>query len=229
MSIGDGSIGEQGWIELAAADGHRLRAYRSVARGEEIGRVIVAPEIFGINRHIRGVCDRFAAAGYTALAPDLFERAERAVELGYDSDGIQRGRDLRGRMADDGVLADVAAALAALGGDGSAALAGFCWGGTVAWMAASRLPLRAAVGYYGGEIGNHLDLTPRMPALLHFGEQDHAIPLSVADGVRDRHPAVAVHLYPAGHGFNCDERGSFHPESAALALQRTLGLLRAVF
>ena len=217
------------WVELQAADGHRFRAFQAAAKGEEIGRLIVVPEIFGINRHIRGVCEGFAAEGYTVIAPDLFERAERAVELAYDDAGIQRGRDLKGRVSNDAALQDIAAALTHLGGAGYAALVGYCWGGSLAWMAASRLPVRAAIGYYGGDIGNRLDDTPCAPTLLHFGEQDHGIPLSVAEGVRARHPAVAVHLYPAGHGFNCDERGSFHPQSAALALRRTLGLLRAVF
>lgn len=218
---------DSGWVELTADDGHRFRAYRAAAKGAEIGRLIVAPEIFGINRHIRGVCDGFAAAGYSVLAPDLFERAERAVELAYDEAGVQRGIAIKGRIADTDALADVEAALARLGGD--AALVGYCWGGSLAWMAASRLPVRASIGYYGGAIAKHLDEVPRVPTLLHFGEQDHAIPLEVAEGVKARHPAVPVHLYPAGHGFNCDERGSFHRDSADLARARTLGLLRAVF
>jgi len=218
---------DSGWVEVSAEDGHRLRAYRAAARGDEIGRLIVAPEIFGINRHIRAVCDGFAAEGYTVLAPDLFARAERAVELAYDDAGIQRGRAIKGRIADQDALKDVRAALGHLGGD--AALIGYCWGGSIAWAAAARLPLRAAIGYYGGDIGKHLDEAPRILTMLHFGEKDHAIPPEVAEGVKARHPAVPVHLYPAGHGFNCDERGSFHPQSAALALRRTLGLLRAVF
>ncbi|MCG5240967.1 dienelactone hydrolase family protein [Azospirillum doebereinerae] len=220
-------MSESGWVELRAGDGHGLRAYKAVAKGGEVGRLVVAPEIFGINRHIRSVCDGFAADGFTVIAPDLFERAERAVELPYDEMGVQRGIAIKGRISDEQALADIAAALEHLGGD--AAMVGYCWGGSLAWMAASRLPLRAAVGYYGGAIAQHLDEAPRAPTLLHFGEQDHAIPLTVAEGVRARNPAVPVHVYPAGHGFNCDERGSYHPQSAALARLRTLGLLRAVF
>ncbi|PWC35829.1 alpha/beta fold hydrolase [Azospirillum sp. TSO35-2] len=218
-----------GWVTLQARDGHRLRAYHAPARIEEIGRLIVAPEIFGINRHIRSVCDGFALQGFTTLAPDLFDRAERGVELDYDDAGIQRGIALKGAVSTADALADIAAALAHLGGDGAAAIVGYCWGGSIAWAAASVLPVRAAIGYYGGEIGKTLDAAPRVPTLLHFGEQDHAIPMTVAEGVRSRYPWVPVHSYPAGHGFNCDERGSFHPESAVLALRRTLGLLRAVF
>jgi len=218
-----------GWIELTAADGHRMRAYRAPAKGEEIGRLIVAPEIFGINHHIRSVCDGFAQQGFTTVAPDLFDRADRGVELPYDDAGIQRGIALKGAVATADALQDIAASLAHLGGDGTAAIVGYCWGGSLAWASAAVLPVRAAIGYYGGEIGKTLDSAPRVPTLLHFGEQDHAIPLSVAEGVKARYPWVPVHLYPAGHGFNCDERGSFHPESAVLALRRTVGLLRAVF
>lgn len=216
-----------GWMRLRAADGHGFRAYHVPARGEEIGCILLAPEIFGINRHIRAVCDGFAADGYRVIAPDLFERAEPTVELAYDDAGVARGRALKGRVSTDDALLDLAAGLDALGG--AAAMVGYCWGGSLTWAAAARLPLRAAIGYYGGDIGKNLDDSPRAPTLLHFGEQDHAIPLSVAEAVRARHPTVAVHLYPAGHGFNCDERASHHPASAALARTRTLGLLRAVF
>lgn len=223
------SENERGWITLQAEDGHQFRAYHAPAQGTEIGRIVLAPEIFGINHHIRAVCDGFAADGYRVIAPDLFERTEPAVELPYDKAGVERGIALKGQVATDAALLDLAAALVQLGGDGAAAVVGYCWGGSLAWAAALRLPLRAAVVYYGGDIGNHLDDAPRVPTLLHFGEQDHAIPLAVANGVRGRHPTAAVHLYPAGHGFNCDERGSFHADSAALARLRTLGLLRAVF
>ncbi|MBP2303566.1 dienelactone hydrolase family protein [Azospirillum picis] len=223
------SDAKAGWVELQAGDGHRLRAYHAEAVGEELGRLIVAPEIFGINHHIRGVCDGLARQGFTALAPDLFDRAERGVELPYDDAGIQRGIALKGQVSNEAALSDIAAALAFLGGDRRAAIVGYCWGGSLAWAAASALPVRAAIGYYGGDIGNRLADAPRVPTLLHFGEQDHAIPLSVAEEVRARYPWVPVHTYPAGHGFNCDERGSYHRQSAELALRRTLGLLRAVF
>lgn len=220
---------DSAWVNLTSADGHRLRAFQARPRGTEKGRLLVVQEIFGVNRHIRSVCERYAEDGYLTLAPALFDRVEHDVELAYDESGIQRGRALMGAVPMDSAIVDVEAALGHLGGSGSAAIVGYCWGGTIAWAAASRLPLRAAIAYYGGGIGNRLDEAPRMPALLHFGEQDHAIPLSVADGVRERHPGAIVHLYPAGHGFNCDERASFHRESAGLAYRRSLGLLQAVF
>lgn len=222
---------DSAWLDLTAADGHRFRGFQARPQGEEKGRLLVIQEIFGVNHHIRSVCEGYAAEGYRTLAPALFDRAERDVELGYDEAGIQRGRSLKDRLAIEDALRDAAAALAVLDGGGAptAAIVGFCWGGTVAWAAAAHLPVRAAIGYYGGGIGDRLDEAPRVPTLLHFGEHDHAIPLSVAEGVRARHPSAITHLYPAGHGFNCNERGSFHPDSAALARRRTLGLLQAVF
>lgn len=224
------TIGATGaWTHLTASDGHRLTAYEARPVGPEKGRLLIVQEIFGINSHIRRVCDGYAADGYRTLAPALFDRAQRGVELPYDEAGVQRGRELMGAVSVDDALTDVAAGLAHLGGAEGAAIAGYCWGGTIAWAAASRLPVRAAVAYYGGGIGNRLDEAPRAPVLLHFGETDHAIPLTVAEAVRQRHPAAITHLYPAGHGFNCDERASYDAASAALAKRRTLGLLQAVF
>lgn len=227
-SIDNSSI-DGGWLDLTASDGHRLRGFEAKPRGTEKGRILVIQEIFGVNNHIRNVVKDYAAEGYRALAPALFDRAERDVELAYDDAGIQRGRGIMGKLSIDDALKDVEAALKHLGGDGSAAIVGYCWGGTIAWVAASQLGVRAAIGYYGGGIANRLDDAPRAPTLLHFGDQDHAIPLTVAEDVRKRHPSTIVHIYPAGHGFNCGERGSYHAESAALAKRRTLGLLQAVF
>ncbi len=217
------------WVTLQAADGHRLKAYRVDAVGAERGRLVLVQEIFGVNRHIRSVCDGYAADGYTVIAPAMFDRIEEGVELGYDEEGIARGRAIMTRIPFDTALLDVAAALEQIGGAGAAAVAGYCWGGSVAWLAASRLPVRAAIAYYGGQIGNHLDEAPRAPTMLHFGETDHAIPLTVAEGVRSRYPLALTHLYAAGHGFNCDERASYDAESAALARRRSLGFLAAVF
>lgn len=218
-----------GLITLRADDGHELAGYLARPAGEPRGAVVVVQEIFGVNRHIRNVCDRYAAAGWTALAPALFDRVERGVELAYDPPGIERGKEIMGQIAMDTALADVGAALAHLGAPGSAAVVGFCWGGSLAWLAAARLPVRAAVGYYGGQIGRHVGLAPQAPVLLHFGEKDTAIPLSVAEDVRAAHPAVMVHLYPAGHGFGCDERASFDAACTERAWARTQGLLAAAF
>ncbi|WP_207456593.1 dienelactone hydrolase family protein [Azospirillum sp. SYSU D00513] len=217
------------WLELTATDGHGLAAYQTGPREGARGALVIVQEIFGVNSHIRGVCDAYAAEGFRVIAPALFDRVERKLELGYGDDGVKRGIALKQAIPDEQALLDIAAALDALGGAGEAAVMGYCWGGSLAWRAASALRPRAAIGYYGGGIGQHLDEAPGCPTLLHFGEKDHAIPLSVAEGVRARHPSVPCHIYPAGHGFNCDERGSYDAESARIARERTLGFLRAVF
>ncbi|PWC56514.1 dienelactone hydrolase family protein [Azospirillum sp. TSO22-1] len=216
-------------ITLQAEDGHDFGGYLARPDGAARGAVVVVQEIFGVNHHIRSVCDRYAAAGWTALAPALFDRVERGVELAYDQPGIDRGRAIMGQVSMDAALSDVGAALGHLGTPGSAAVVGFCWGGTLAWLAAARLPVRAAVGYYGGQIAKHVHLTLRAPVLLHFGEKDTAIPLSVSEEVRAARPEVMVHLYPAGHGFSCDERASYDADSARRAWTRTQGLLEAAF
>lgn len=215
-------------IKLTAADGHVLEAYEARPRKEEKGRVIIVQELLGVTSHIRRVCDAFADHGYTALAPAFFDRTEKRLELTYAPADIQRGQEIAKSLPLETTLLDAQAALEYLGGPRSAAIIGYCWGGAVAWAAGTSLAVRAAVVYYGA-IGPHLDKAPRTPTQLHFGEHDHAIPVSVAHDAAERHPMTISHVYDAGHGFNCDERESFHADSAALAGQRTLGLLRAVF
>ena len=216
----------RGMINLTAADGHTCAAYQTLPHASPpAAGLVVVQEIFGVNAHIRDVCDRLTAAGYATLAPALFDRALRGVELDYDAGGVARGRKIREQVGEDGPLADVAAAVARLRPLGRVGIIGFCWGGSLAWLAATRLGVAAAVGYYGGQIAQHLDEKPDCPVLLHFGEKDASIPVADAEAVRAAHPEVAVHLYPAGHGFNCDRRASYHAESAALAGRRTLAFL----
>lgn len=212
-------------ITLTASDGHTLPAWHS---GHEGPGLVVIQEIFGLNNHIRHTADRFAAQGFTALAPALFDRVEPGVELGYTEADVARGRAIRGKVSLDDALRDIAAAVEALKAEErSVGVVGYCWGGSLAWASATRLEgLGAAVGYYGGDVAKMADEQPRCPVMLHFGEQDHAIPMSDVATVRRKHPELPVHTYPAGHGFSCDERGSFHPESHAIALSRTLPFLR---
>lgn len=212
-----------GWVEITAADGHRLAAWHAEPKGRRRGGLVVLQEIFGVNGHMRAVADRFAAKGYEALAPALFDRAERAVELGYGAADIERGRALRAAIPIESVVADMAAVVAALAPPVGAV--GYCWGGSLAWLAALRLPVAVAVGYYGGMIVQFLDERPKAPVMLHFGERDTGIPLSDVARVRAAHPAVPVHLYPAGHGFNCDQRPGYDADSARLAETRTLDFL----
>jgi len=212
-------------IHLTAGDGHELAAYVARPEGEARGGLVVVQEIFGVNRHIRAVTEGFARDGYLAIAPALFDRREPGLELEYEADDVARGRELKGETSWEEAAQDTAAAVEALAEAGKVAVVGYCWGGSIAWLAACRLPVAAAVGYYGGQIRELSGETPRCPVMLHFGEQDAAIPLDDVEAVRSRHPEVPIHLYPAGHGFNCDLRASYHAESAALARERSLAFL----
>ncbi|HEX6114447.1 MAG TPA: dienelactone hydrolase family protein [Geminicoccaceae bacterium] len=214
-------------VEGTAADGHDLSMYRADPSGEPRGALVIAQEIFGVNSHIRAVCDDYAGQGYVAIAPALFDRVERGVELGYGPDDVTRGRAVRERVSLENALADVEAAAKEVAGVGKIAVVGYCWGGTVAWIAATRSrTFAAAVSYYGGGVPDLANEQPNCPVLLHFGEQDHAIPLDGVEKLKATHPELPVHIYPAGHGFNCDQRASYHAESARLARGRTLAFLR---
>lgn len=218
----------QGWIELGCRDGARIGAFLARARHPRPTAVVVVQEVFGVNRHIRALCARFAEEGFTALAPAFFDRIGPGLEYGYDAPGIAAGRALVADLGWDQPLGDVRAAadhLFAEAGASAAAVVGFCWGGTLAALAATRLGL-PAVSYYGARTVPFLHERPQAPLLMHFGERDPLFPLAEVERVRRAWPGARIHLYPAGHGFNCDERPDFHPESAALAWSRTLAFLR---
>lgn len=214
-----------GTIELTAADGHRMSAYRAGPETASRGLVVVQ-EIFGVNHHIREVCEEFARHGYAAVAPALFDRAQRGVELGYAQEDIARGRELRAAVPEQGTVADIEAAASALG-TASRGIVGYCWGGTVAWWGATRTErFRVAVGWYGGGIAATREERPNCPVQLHFGEADASIPLSDVEAIRQAQPQVEIFVYAgAGHGFGCPERASFDPEARDLAQQRTLAFL----
>lgn len=209
-------------ISVTAEDGHQFDAYRADPNGAPRGGIIVVQEIFGVNHHIRAVADGYAAKGYVAVAPAYFDRLERNVELDYVADDIEKGRALVTELGWDGPVMDTRAAAALLRDEaGQAGCVGYCWGGTMAWLAASRIGL-PSVGYYGGRTAELVDEKPTAPVMLHFGEHDDHIPLTDVDKIRAAHPDVPIHVFPAGHGFNCDARGSYHAESAAAALELTL-------
>lgn len=214
-------------IELTAADGHKLAAYRADPSGTPRGAIVVIQEIFGVNSHVRSVTDGFARDGYVAIAPAMFDRVQRNVDLGYTPDDIAQGRELRPKITLDWAMADVAAAYSSVAATGKTGIVGYCWGGFVVWMAAGKLAgFACAVPYYGGGILDNADLEPKCPVMGHFGEKDALIPV---DGVRKlavRHATHQIFIYPADHGFNCDQRGSYHAPSAALARERTLAFLR---
>lgn len=212
-------------ITMKAADGHEFTAWRA---GSGPGLVVIQ-EIFGVNSHIRNTVERFAAQGFTAVAPALFDRIGPDLETGYEPDDIARGRELRGQIDNADALKDIGATIALLSGEGlKVGCVGYCWGGSLAWASATGLDnLSASVCYYGGEIPKNAAQTPRCPVMMHFGEHDHGIPLDGVEEVRRAHPAVPIHIYDAGHGFSCDERGSYDEAAHQLALSRTLPFLKA--
>jgi len=210
------------FITLTAADGHQFQAWTDGPEDATCGLVVIQ-EIFGVNHHMRNVCARFAAQGYRVVAPALFDRAERGVELGYEAADVARGRDLRALVADVGVMADVDPAALSLGAR-KLGIVGYCWGGTIAWWGATRTDhFKAAVGWYGGGIAATRMEVAKAPVQLHFGELDAGIPLSDVELIHQAQPGVEIFIYPgAHHGFGCDERASFSAPDAAQAQERTL-------
>lgn len=210
-------------IELTAADGHRFAAYK-VGPEDAKKALVVVQEIFGVNRHMRRICDDFAKEGYLVIAPALFDRVERGVELGYTGDDVARGRDLRAKVPADGPMLDVEACAAALPAGAAKGIVGYCWGGTVAWWGATRsTSFKAACGWYGGGIAGTKDEKPSCPVELHFGSLDASIPMSDVEAIRAAQPGIAIFVYEgAGHGFGCEDRGSYKADDAAVAEKRTL-------
>jgi carboxymethylenebutenolidase len=209
-------------ITLKAADGFELSAYRAGPTGARRGLVLLQ-EIFGVNHHIRNKVEEFAALGFAVVAPALFDRAEHGVELGYDAQGMQQGVAIRARVPEAGTMADIEAAAKALAGL-RLGIVGYCWGGSLAWLGATRTEsFRAASCWYGGGIAATRHEHPHCPVQMHFGETDDHIPPSDIAAIREAQPEVEIYVYPgAGHGFGCDERGSFNPAAAGTALERTV-------
>jgi carboxymethylenebutenolidase len=216
------------WIELKPEGAGPIRGWRADPVGRPRGAIVVIQEIFGVNAHIRAVTDRFAVDGYLAIAPAIFDHVEPGFDVGYDAESRERGIAIVGKIDREQAMRDVAAAIdVAKEEGGKAGIVGYCFGGSIVWAAACTLPgLSAAVGYYGGQIIAMKDMQPRVPTMLHFGEKDEHIPVAGVREVAALHPDVAVYLYPAGHGFNCDHRESYNAPSAALAWTRTLEFFR---
>ncbi len=216
-------------VKLKASDGHELDAYVARPSDAPIAGLVVVQEAFGVNSHIRSVADGYARDGFLAIAPAMFDRIERGVELGYEGDDRQRGIALARQINLDNAVKDVAAALQYLRDQElkKSGVIGYCFGGTMAWLAATRLDPDAAVGYYGGNIANFAQENPRCPVMLHFGELDKHIPKEGIDKVQAAHPEVQIFWYEnADHGFNCNDRASYNPEAAKLARGRSLEFLK---
>ena len=209
-------------IQLNTTRLHCIGAWLARPEGQAKGGLVVVQEIFGVNAHMRAVVDRFAAHGYVAIAPAFFDHVETGVELGYDEEGFRRGRELVGEVGLDLALEDVASAAEAIASAGRIGCVGYCWGGTVALLAATRLGM-PAVSYYGARNVNYLAETPRAPLMLHFGERDGSIPAEAITRQRAAWPQADVYTYPAGHAFDRTvDAKAWDPPSANLALERTL-------
>jgi carboxymethylenebutenolidase len=207
---------------IMARDGHEFQVWMAAAAARPRGALLVIQEIFGVNSHIRKVTDGFAAEGYTAVAPCLFDRIRRGIELDYTPARMQEGMGYVKQLKPEATLRDLAAALAAVKHSGRAGAVGYCWGGTLSYLAAGQLPLACAVVYYG-KVMSYLEQKPRCPVMYHFGTADRSIPLTDVEQLRTAYPAAPVYTYEgAGHGFNCEQRDRYDPQAAALARTRTL-------
>jgi len=215
-------------INLTAKDGHKFTGYEAKPSGKARGGLVMVQEIFGVNHHIKAVSDGYAADGFHVVAPAYFDRVGKDIQLGYSEADIQKGREIRGKITWDQILADTQAGIDALKGSGKLGIIGYCFGGSVAWLGATRFKdFAASVCYYGGQIAQFAEEKPNCPVLMHFGETDHAIPLADLGKIRAAQGAIVeLQVYPAGHGFTCDERGSYHAPSSKLARERSVAFLK---
>ena len=213
-------------IDLTTEDGVTISAYRAWPEGTPRGGVVVLQEIWGVNSHIRSVADGYAADGYLAIAPALFDRADRGTVMDeYNSETMGKGIECMQRVDVDKGLVDIAAAVEAASEGGKVGVVGYCFGGRMAWLAASRLSgVSASVPYYGGGIPGLASEEPKCPVILHFGKQDTHIPLESVEEFKKAHPELPVYLYDADHGFNCDQRDSYNADASKLARERTMEL-----
>jgi carboxymethylenebutenolidase len=216
------------YVTLTATDGHKLSAYVARPAGDPIAGLVVVQEIFGVNAHIRSVADGYAKDGFLAIAPALFDRIQPGVELKYEGEDFKTGMSLAQKLVPDLSLSDIGAAIefACSSTGKKVGIIGYCYGGTMVWLASTRLHPEAAVGYYGGHIAHYADETPTAPVMLHFGKQDTHIPAEGVEKVHEAHPEVEIYWYDAGHGFNCDARASYNAEAAKLARERSLEFLK---
>lgn len=220
------------FVQLTATDGFVFPAYVARPVGQPKAGLVVLQEIFGVNSHIRTVADGYAADGYLVVAPATFHRVKAGVELGYTPEDVSAGVAFKAAvegLAAPGVMPDIAAAIAFAAQAGKVGVLGYCWGGLLTWRAAALLSgISAAVPYYGGGMTQPAEVarTPLCPVRAHFGERDHAIPVEGVRAFAAAQPAVQVAMYPAQHGFNCDQRGAFDATAAAQARARTLEFLQ---
>ena len=210
---------------LMARDGHEFDAWLAPATGTPRGALVILQEIFGINAHIRAVADGYAAEGYVCIAPSLFDRAHRNVELAYGPEQVELGRGYALQIPENKLLLDIGASINVVRHAGPVGVVGYCWGGSLAHLAACELPVRAAVDYYGTRTVQYLDRALKAPVQYHFGERDKTLPPEAIAKIRAAVAGGEFHLYNADHGFNCDQRASFDAAAAKLARERSLAFL----
>ena len=215
-------------VQLQAEDGHILDAYVARPMGTPIGSLVILQEIFGVNGSIRDVADSYAKDGFFVVAPALFDRYEKKVELGYGRDDVQKAFTLLQKLSVNTALLDVQASLSYAENETGkkAAVLGFCYGGKLAWLASTRLRPSAAVGYYAGGIGEFASETPNAPTILHFGSKDTHIPREQVEKVTTAHADVPVYWYDADHAFANHVRPSYNSAAADLARERSLAFLK---
>jgi carboxymethylenebutenolidase len=215
--------------KMKMSDGASIGVYHVDAVGKRRGGLVLIQEIFGLTEHIKECCDSYAAEGYEVLGPAVYDREAPGFEASYSPEDIQKAIKIaRGEHPFELSVKDSQTCIDALKGKGAVFITGYCYGGTVTWAAACQCTgLAAASGYYGGGIAGMIEQKPRCPTILHFGKQDHGIPMEAVDKIKAAHPDVKVYVYDAGHGFNSDRRTDYNPDCAKLAKQRTIDLFRA--
>ena len=221
------------WMRMKANDGHEVDVYVARPASKPVGALILIQEIFGVNAHIRGVADGYSRDGFLVVAPALFDRIERGIELKYEGEDAKRAFELMNKLDLDKALMDIAAAYElAREADRGIGVIGYCFGGLMSWLTATRgetqkMQPSCCVGYYPGGIGKFAGEEPSCPVMLHVGEEDTHIKNDQIEAVRSAHPEVEIYLYKgAEHGFNCDMRPSYNPAAATLARERTMAFLK---
>ena len=212
-------------LKITAKDNHQFAAYISQPSGKPKAGIVIIQEIFGVNAHIKEVTDLYASKGYLCIAPSLFDRIEKNVNLSYDDSGVTKGRNLK-ELCDKYSLKDLEASISVVSSAGKVGVIGYCWGGSLSWRIGCEISnLSASVCYYGGDIPKLKDLKPNCNVLTHFGELDKGIPINEVKIFEKTRPEVLTYTYPADHGFNCDHRSQFNKKCASIALDRTLKFL----
>ncbi len=214
-------------VTLTSGDGAQIETYHVLAEGKRKGGLVLIMEIFGVTDHIKDLCDGFAERGYDVLSPQLYDRQVKGFEATYSSEDIAKSLEYRAKNTYENTILDTQMCIDKLRADGAdkVFMTGYCYGGTVTWLAACRARgLTAAAAYYGGAIKDFIGETPKVPLICHFGAKDHSIPPEVVEAVKAAHPDVPVYVYDADHGFNSDRRNNYDRPAAELAVKRTLEL-----